>query len=89
MDSLKRPFTEHPDSVGESYLEHLGTASVFGVRLLIAGLACLVHGLLPFLFEKTSSRTIAKLHHRMVTHRCKMHGSFGRDPAPQVGDFQI
>ena len=39
------------------------------VRLLAAGLACLVHALLPFLFVKTGSRAIVELHERMVAKR--------------------
>lgn len=60
------PFTTHPASVGETYAEHLVVAGSFGGRLLLAGLACLVHGLFPFLFVRTGSRTIAELHRRMT-----------------------
>lgn len=66
---MRRLFTEHPDSVGESYLEHMGMAFGFGGRMLLTGLACLVHGVLPFAFVKTGSRAITELHDRMVTHR--------------------
>lgn len=65
----KRLFTQHPASVGESYGEHLLVAGRFGVRLLLAGLACLAHALLPFLFVKTGSNAIQALHHDMVAHR--------------------
>ena len=51
-------FTAHPHSVGESYGEHFCFASRFGLRMLAGGLAAVVHGLLPFLFETTGSRTI-------------------------------
>jgi hypothetical protein len=64
-----RLFTEHPESVGETYGQHLLAASTFGVRMLLAGLACLVHGLLPFLFERTGSTCIADLHQRMVARQ--------------------
>lgn len=64
-----RPFLAHPASVGESYPEHLAMAGRFGGRLVLAGLACLVHGLLPFLFTRTGSRTIEDLHQRMVMAR--------------------
>ena len=64
-----RAFTEHPASVGESYLEHLARASGFGTRMMFAGFACLVHGLLPFLFVKTGSRAISELNDRMVVNR--------------------
>ncbi|MCR9073878.1 MAG: DUF6356 family protein [Alphaproteobacteria bacterium] len=62
-------FTEHPRSVGETYLEHMGVAASFGGRLLVAGLACMVHAVLPFLFTKTGSQAITELHNRMVLNR--------------------
>ena len=62
-------FTKHPRTVGESYLEHLGMALGFAATLALAALACLVHALLPFLFEKTGSRMIDALHDRMVRNR--------------------
>ena len=62
-------FKEHPASVGETYFEHMGMASSFGVRMVFAGTACLLHGLFPFLFVKTGSKAIADLHDRMVVKR--------------------
>ena len=62
-------FTDHPATVGETYGQHLGHAGYFGVRMVFAGLACLVHAVLPFLFVKTGSLAITELHHKMVTHR--------------------
>lgn len=67
--NLTRAFTEHPASVGESYCEHLVRAVYFGSRMVFAGIACLVHGLLPFLFVRTGSRAIAELNDRMVVNR--------------------
>lgn len=62
-------FTKHPASVGETYAEHMRMASSFGGAMLLGGVACLVHGLFPFLFTRTGSTTIARLHDRMVTNR--------------------
>lgn len=62
-------FTRHPASVGESYWSHMATAFGFGARMLRASAACFVHGLLPFLFERTASREIGQLHERMVRAR--------------------
>jgi Family of unknown function (DUF6356) len=67
--SLIRAFTEHPASVGESYGEHLARAACFGTRMVFAGVACLVHGVLPFLFVRTGSRTITELNERMIANR--------------------
>ena len=63
------PFTKHPASVGETYFQHLKHASSFGGRLIVAGAACLMHGIFPFLFVKTGSKQVTKLHDRMVTNR--------------------
>ncbi|HEX2763162.1 MAG TPA: DUF6356 family protein [Allosphingosinicella sp.] len=55
------PFTRHPTQVGERYGEHLRVAFGFGLRMIGGGLACLVHGLCPFLFERTASETVRGL----------------------------
>lgn len=65
--------TAHPAQVGESYFQHLGAAAGFGVRMIAGGLACLVHGILPFLCTTTGSRTISSLHERMVTNRKRLN----------------
>lgn len=64
-----RWFTDHPRTVDETYFEHMGMASGFGWRMIVGGCACLVHGIFPFLFEKTGSRIITDLHDRMVANR--------------------
>ena len=55
------PFTKHPRDVGESYGEHFGAAAGFGMRMIGGGLACLVHAVFPFLFERTGSETVRAL----------------------------
>jgi hypothetical protein len=66
---LGRLFHDHPASLGESYLEHLGQASRFGARMVAGGAACLVHALVPALFETTGSRAVAGLHAELVRKR--------------------
>ena len=69
MRKLSAALTDHPASVGESYGQHMGVAFSFGGRMILAGLACLLHGLLPFLFVKTGSGVISNLYEEMITHR--------------------
>jgi len=64
-------FTKHPRTVGETYLEHMEMAAGFGVAMIMGGLACLVHAVLPACFETTGSRMIQRLHARMVLNRRK------------------
>jgi len=81
--NLMRAFTEHPASVGETYSEHLVKAVCFGTRMMLAGIACLLHGALPFLFVRTGSRAIADLNERMITNRqVVIHPIAGRPQLP-------
>ncbi len=72
---LLDPFTRHPASVGETYGQHVVSAGGFALRLFGAALACLVHAILPFLFVKTGSAMVTRLHDSMIAHRV-------RTPAP-------
>ena len=58
MSRLQELFISHPASVGESYADHARFAGSTGLRLVGAGLACVVHGLLPFLFVRTASNCV-------------------------------
>ena len=64
-----RLFTEHPESVHETYGEHMVRASSFGGRMVLAGLACMLHSVLPFIFVHTGSAAIDELHARMQATR--------------------
>ena len=62
---IARLFTDHPQSVDETYFEHMRFAAGFSARLFMAAGAALVHALLPFCFERTASGMIKAMHHRM------------------------
>ena len=73
------PFTRHPHAVGESYRQHLGVATSFGFTMILAGLASVIHGLCPWLFQTTGSRTVKRLYNRLT----------GRGPAEAgYGDWE-
>lgn len=65
------PFTRHPREVGESYAAHFLNASIFGLTMLGGGIAVLIHAFLPFVFVRTGSRTMDKLHRRMTGRALK------------------
>ena len=71
MPLLQKVFLAHPASVEEGYWEHFGVANRFGWRLLTAGLACIIHGLLPCLFVTTGSQQVRSLYDEMVTNRIR------------------
>ncbi len=68
---MANPFTDHPNAVGETYLQHSRVAGTVGFRMIGAGLACLVHAALPFLFVTTGSRTILALADKISAGRRK------------------
>jgi hypothetical protein len=77
-----RAFTEHPESVGESYFEHMGSASGFAATMAAGAVACFLHGIFPFAFQKSGSRRIVELHQRMVANR---HRNPSAEPSPFLG----
>ena len=67
---LRNVFAEHPSNIGETYTQHMRIALGYGLRLCIAGLACVVHAIIPFLFQETASSTIKALHNEFL-HRAQ------------------
>jgi len=73
--------TRHPRTVGETYAQHLATALCFGGTMIAAGCACVIHALLPFLFESTASRCVERLHQRMSARAARRTQGAGGDMA--------
>lgn len=83
---IKRAFTEHPASVGESYFEHMRMAFGFSAKMIGGGFACLIHSIFPFLFVTTGRRCIEELNCRMVLHRDKRICPETGEMLPSLGD---
>jgi len=79
-------FTAHPHAVGETYAEHAHTAASFGLEMIGAGLACLVHALLPWAYQTTASRRVRALYARMEGRRVPMRDA---GTGAYVPDFAI
>ena len=74
---FSKMFVDHPKSVNESYAEHWYVANRFGLLMLKAGLAAVIHGFVPGLFTRTGSDVIRKLHGEME-NRIPGHQPDGR-----------
>ena len=68
---MDRLFLKHPREAGEPYLHHMGTAFGVGARMIVGGLACFAHGLVPATFTTTGSDTIRSLHARLGPRRAR------------------
>ena len=58
---MTNPFTAHPNSVNETYWEHLVFALRFGITMTAGGAAALVHAIFPFLFVTTAGKLCDEL----------------------------
>lgn len=76
-----RVFLAHPRDVNESYGAHFMAATRFGLILIGAGLACLLHAVLPAVCLTTASRIVRKLHDQLVLNR--------RRNLPETTDFVL
>jgi hypothetical protein len=74
--------SKHLESVGESYIQHGRHAAGFAALMFVGSLACLGHALFPFLFERTGSDIIRRLHERMVVNRHHLTPKGCLDAAP-------
>ena len=53
---------EHLNEVNETYFQHMRIAIKIGFTMLVTGVFCLIHELVPSLFKKTGSNQIAKMY---------------------------
>jgi hypothetical protein len=66
---LGRLFVDHPKSLGMSWAEHGAGAVVIGARMVGAGIACIVHAVVPGIFTQTAGKTVLDLHDHMMQRR--------------------
>jgi hypothetical protein len=60
---------EHLVKSQEGYMSHFVWAELSGLRLIWAGIASLIHGLVPGMFPGTAAITVIDLYHkRLVNH---------------------
>ena len=83
---IDRLFLSHPRSVGESYAEHAGVAAKFGATMVVGGLACMIHAVLPSVFPRAASDRVKRLYAQMVARQPAMQQ---RRPAFQEPEWQI
>ena len=83
-NKLKEDFTEHPALVGETYLEHMWCCVRISLHLLCIIFILLIHGIFPFMFERTGSSLLSELHETMQ-ERINYGKETGERPDPGEG----
>lgn len=73
---LDRLLLAHPRTVGESYVEHAGIAGRFGATMVAGGVKCLVHAVLPAVFERSASECVARLNGELTRRRAASSESY-------------
>jgi hypothetical protein len=59
---IGRLFNDHPRSLGMSWASHGAGAAIIGSRLVGAGVACLIHSIVPAWFTQTAGRTVTDIY---------------------------
>jgi hypothetical protein len=65
----RRLFVDHPRSLGMSWSKHGAGAVAIGATLVGAGLACLVHALVPGWFSQTAGKTVTGMYDHMMRRK--------------------
>ena len=66
---IRRLFTDHPRSLGMSWAGHGIGAVKIGAELVGAGVACIVHAVVPGWFTQTAGQTVERMHDHMVKRK--------------------
>lgn len=63
-DVMKLPqkFTEHPESVDETYFEHMAFAAGMSAKLMKAAWCCAIHAVMPWRHCTTGSTAIKEMY---------------------------
>jgi hypothetical protein len=61
----------HLKDVNETYFEHMRFAQRCGFRMILAGLACVLHSIMPNIFVKTASDTMKALGQEITERKLK------------------
>ena len=66
---MNNPFTQHPNSIDETYIEHMGNALKFSFTFLQLAVIAYIHAFFPFLFVNTGSDKVKELNDLMLKRK--------------------
>ena len=63
--------SSHLKDINETYFEHMRFAQRCGFRMVLGGLACIIHSLIPSIFITTASDTMRELTQEIADRKAK------------------
>ena len=69
MRLFHKIFLAHPKEVNETYAEHFKEAGCCGFKMFVAGIACMIHAVIPCIFVTTASQCIQYLKEQFVDRK--------------------
>jgi len=67
--------SQHLKEINETYFEHMQFAQKCGWRMVIGGLACVIHSFIPDIFTTTASDTMKELEEEITARKNKSQTS--------------
>jgi hypothetical protein len=66
-------YNRHLIEIGENYFAHFSFAAKSSIKLMIASFILIIHAILPFIFIKTGSNYVKKIHNQMQDRAKKLN----------------
>ena len=67
--NMKNFFTNHPNSIGETYFQHFLKSMSFGIKLIFIGFCAFIHDVLPWCYENSVSDYVYKLNQTLQNRK--------------------
>lgn len=67
--NMKNIFTNHPNSIGETYFQHFLKSMSFGIKLIFIGFRAFIHAVLPWCYEYSVSDYVYKLNQTLQNRK--------------------
>lgn len=78
-------FSKHLNKSKVTYFQHLTWAVIAGLRLIWAGIASIIHGIIPNLFDGDAPKTVINIYHKhLLNHPNKEYAQMIEDEKNNV-----
>lgn len=86
MKKIIKKFTDHPSSIGETYLQHLAFTVKGSLHLVKVAFGLLSHGLMPSLFMNYARDSIGNLEQKLLKRNPKIGAGISNNVLDLIGN---